>query len=266
MIDHYLQILGLQRGASQGEVKIAFRRLAKKYHPDKNTSETAKQKFITIHEAYKFLLDAGTQPLHEMSHKSPNHTTPHTYREWQEQARVYAFQKAKEAEEEQRKMLFKIYAFFNYFALLILAFNLLISIDYFLPKNQDKQLLTGVYKVIETDRYGRSHYKYNDFQFSKVRLRADIYESKELIGSEEAEITSTPLLGTLLYARFRLNGQVVDLKPALSIYRIFVYLIPGVFLFLIGYYATHKRSHNKLTYAITALFVLVIQLYIFISF
>lgn len=266
MVDSYLQVLGLNRGASPEEVKIAFRKLAKKYHPDKNKSDSAKQKFIEVHEAYKFLLNVGTQPIAEPASSSEQSQYPNPYEEWKERARAYAFQKAREAEEEQRKILFKIYRLYSYLAALILTFNLLLTLDYFLPKTVDKQLLTGVYKVIETDRYGRSIYKYNDFQFSEVRLRADIYESKALIGLEEAEIVSTPILGTLLYARFNLPREIVDLRPALSVYRVFIYLIPGVFILLVGYYATHKRSHNKLTFAIASAFALVIQLYIYLSF
>jgi DnaJ-class molecular chaperone len=44
--------------ASQAEIKRAFRRLALKYHPDRNkNSEESKQKFIEIVEAYEVLSD-----------------------------------------------------------------------------------------------------------------------------------------------------------------------------------------------------------------
>lgn len=266
MVDHYLEVLGLRRGASSEEVKNAFRKLAKKYHPDINKSGLAKQKFIEVHEAYKFLLEAGTQPIPKPIPSYNQTATPNPYEEWKERARAYAFEKAREAEEEQRKILFKVYGFYNYLALIITLFNLLLIVDYLLPSNVDKQSLTGVYKVIETSRYGRSTYRYNDFQFSEVRLRADIYESRALTGLKEAQITSTPILGTLLYARFDLPQETVDLEPALSVYRVFVYLIPIVFLLLTGYYVTNKNSHNKLTFAIATGFALIMQLYIFMLF
>ena len=266
MIDSYLQALGLSRGASQEEVKSAFRKLAKQYHPDRNKAKEAKQKFIEVHEAYKFLMEVGTIPIDTTTSAYESQTQSDPYMEWKERARAYAFQKAKEAEEEQRKILFKIYSYFNYLAVAILGINLLFTIDYVLPKNTDFQSLKGVYRVIETDKYGRSVYRYNEFEFEQVRLRAKIDESAHVMGLEKAEIVSTRILGTLLYARFQLPEEIIDLKPAYSIYRVFIYLIPGIFVFLIGYYWTDKRSHNKLTFAIVVTFGLTMQMYIFLSY
>jgi molecular chaperone DnaJ len=51
----YYEILGLQKGATKEEVKKAFRKLAAKYHPDKQTGDEAK--FKEISEAYAVLGD-----------------------------------------------------------------------------------------------------------------------------------------------------------------------------------------------------------------
>ncbi|MEQ8387220.1 MAG: molecular chaperone DnaJ [Alphaproteobacteria bacterium] len=54
----YYEVLGLKRGASSDEVKSAFRKLAKKYHPDANPGDkTAEQKFREVNEAYEVLKD-----------------------------------------------------------------------------------------------------------------------------------------------------------------------------------------------------------------
>lgn len=53
----YYEILGVSRNASKDEIKKAYRNLAKKYHPDINKSEEAKQKFKEINEAASVLLD-----------------------------------------------------------------------------------------------------------------------------------------------------------------------------------------------------------------
>jgi hypothetical protein len=56
----YYSILGLPHGAPKAEIKRAYRRLAFQWHPDKNPSPEAKQKFILITEAYDALMDGRT--------------------------------------------------------------------------------------------------------------------------------------------------------------------------------------------------------------
>jgi molecular chaperone DnaJ len=53
----YYEVLGISRNASDDEVKRAFRRLAKQYHPDANKEEGSESRFIEINEAYEVLND-----------------------------------------------------------------------------------------------------------------------------------------------------------------------------------------------------------------
>jgi len=57
----YYSILGVSKGASQEEIKHAFRRLAMEYHPDRNlgNEKWAEKKFKEINEAYAVLGDEG---------------------------------------------------------------------------------------------------------------------------------------------------------------------------------------------------------------
>ena len=53
----YYEILGVKREATQAEIKSAYRKLAKKYHPDVNKSAQASEKFKDINEAFEVLGD-----------------------------------------------------------------------------------------------------------------------------------------------------------------------------------------------------------------
>ncbi len=53
----YYEVLGLSKGASDEEIKRAFRKLAKQYHPDVNKEPGAEEKFKEIGEAYAVLSD-----------------------------------------------------------------------------------------------------------------------------------------------------------------------------------------------------------------
>lgn len=54
----YYDVLGIQRGASDREIKKAFRKLAMKYHPDKNKDDPdAEKKFVEIAQGLCYMLE-----------------------------------------------------------------------------------------------------------------------------------------------------------------------------------------------------------------
>jgi len=62
----YYKVLGVSRSASQDEIKKAFRKLAVKYHPDKNQGDkAAEEKFKEISEAYEVLGNADSRKKYD---------------------------------------------------------------------------------------------------------------------------------------------------------------------------------------------------------
>ena len=57
MARDYYEILGVSRDADKEDIKQAFRRLARKYHPDVNKETGAEEQFKEINRAYEILSD-----------------------------------------------------------------------------------------------------------------------------------------------------------------------------------------------------------------
>jgi curved DNA-binding protein len=61
----YYEILGVTRGADADEVKRAYRKMARKYHPDVSKEKNAEDKFKEVQEAYEVLRDADKRAAYD---------------------------------------------------------------------------------------------------------------------------------------------------------------------------------------------------------
>src|SRR5438093_10120194 len=64
--EDYYKVLGVERGASADEIKKAYRRLARKHHPDVNPNDkSAEEKFKKISEAFDVLSDPKKREIYD---------------------------------------------------------------------------------------------------------------------------------------------------------------------------------------------------------
>lgn len=85
----YYEILGVSKEASEDDIKRAYRKLARKYHPDLNPGDkTAEEKFKEINEAYTVLGDSKKREEYDRFGKAPSGTGG----PWYEEARTPGYE------------------------------------------------------------------------------------------------------------------------------------------------------------------------------
>ena len=69
----YYEVLGISKGASKDEIKKAYRKLSKQYHPDLNKEAGSEDKFKEVAEAYEVLSDDNKRARYDQfGHEDPN--------------------------------------------------------------------------------------------------------------------------------------------------------------------------------------------------
>src|SRR4051812_3575783 len=66
----YYAALGVAPGAEEGEIRAAFRRLAREYHPDVNRRPDAAERFRSLVAAYEVLSDPATRRAYDQRRRS----------------------------------------------------------------------------------------------------------------------------------------------------------------------------------------------------
>ncbi|MBV8256158.1 MAG: J domain-containing protein [Chitinophaga sp.] len=89
-MNNYYQILDVSQQATQDEIKAAYRRLSKKYHPDLNGGDKyLEEKFKELQQAYEVLSNPSRRIIHDAylrnaaRQQAPDSTSSYTYEEWE---------------------------------------------------------------------------------------------------------------------------------------------------------------------------------------
>jgi DnaJ-class molecular chaperone len=94
----YYKLLNISKSANEIELKNAYRKAALYWHPDKNKSSNASEKFIEINEAYNILINKAKRDVYDdllAVHKEINDTRQNTnydnytkYNKWVKEERI----------------------------------------------------------------------------------------------------------------------------------------------------------------------------------
>jgi hypothetical protein len=129
MSTEYYSVLGISERSGISEIKSAYRRLAKKYHPDISDHPNAKEKFILINEAYEFLIRLKTNPPSSAPYQAMDpKMRDELYRQWLKRERMKARARAAQAarkkfEEFKNSPIYRtsqiIFTFYDYLSISI---------------------------------------------------------------------------------------------------------------------------------------------------
>ena len=79
----YYTILGLSKNATKDEIQRAYRKLARKYHPDVNKDKSVEDKFKLINEAYEVLKDPEKKKLYDTYGHNWEHAGSQPHQGWE---------------------------------------------------------------------------------------------------------------------------------------------------------------------------------------
>jgi curved DNA-binding protein CbpA len=99
----YYRILGVSSTASPDEIKRAFRRLARQYHPDVNEAPNAEARFKALNEAYQVLSDPAKRAAYDRFHRSGVYTTPYPRQRSSYGSRGYSYTQTRQGASPTRR-------------------------------------------------------------------------------------------------------------------------------------------------------------------
>lgn len=247
----YYKVLGVSKSANKLEIKSAYRKLALKYHPDKNSSEKAHQRFIEINEAYAFLSNEKQEkiPVFEKATKDTTNLSDELLKKRMEWARNYAkYKKIKEDNilevsfhEIQNSTLGWIVPVFSWLSvffafILFMDFHLLPTNSYLIDYDFDYSDYNTGTEVLYLEGIEEKTMDFKEFAVDVDRVQ-ELNEAFRMNSPIYCEFT--PIFNQEVYLSFNVNNSRVKLFNYHSTYSIFyifitILLLPLVTVFSKG--------------------------------
>ena len=150
----YFDILGLPENASPQEIRKQFRSLAMRYHPDKNTTLNAKDKFLQLTEAYEILIGKKNAPV-ELTARNRAKKEKSNEERMREAKKKHFDQLYKEQQENERyfKSLFtgRKWRILKKTSILGPILSLLLVLDMFLPNHYENDKILTFEQILPSD-------------------------------------------------------------------------------------------------------------------
>lgn len=200
----YYAILGIPSSASQSTIRDAYRRLAKKYHPDVNSSPDAEQIFKEVNEAYEILGDPEKRSQYDNpTYYVPIEPTPqpkHRDPAYRRQRRPKGFQESSAQRLKQLKEEYK--NVFLWICRVGLGFVLLIALDVVIPSILSDEEIIGV-QYYRGSRRTAGYYAVTTDHDRKFNLYPYYYNSLTLSEHSVVTLQISPIFSNVLTIKLK---------------------------------------------------------------
>jgi curved DNA-binding protein CbpA len=249
-MDYYL-VLGVNRNASESEIKDAYRRLVKQHHPDKNPSEDATAVIQLINEAYDVLSDPVKrsqydQPVFAQFEIEEEEDPNEVYRREFIRKRAEKERAQKEADETYRR---KLHTMLRYAAIVISPLVFIIAIDNYLPSRTYVEYPTIGYQR----SYGRgksdaliSYMETPNFVLvvpHELHIHYDYFIYKKPLTIKASGILGVPQTISIKKGN---EEKVYWVKDTIYDYHIPIHLL----LLLCTFFTIYRKEYSQLTYTL----------------
>ena len=262
MQNYYLEILGLKPGASKHEIKSAYRRLSKKYHPDVSKDPQAKEQFIRITEAYKFLTDVGPRPHGERTRYNYDPKAQEFARR-RAKARYQARQKARAAAKRYYQSAVRFTRIFSIPVAIMLGYNMLAAIDRVVPTIAIPDRVVGIRHIYdENDRVGSRQEYQHDYELINTHSYSLVVVHGQACNIEKGasvEVSLTPIFKHPEGVQINIGTQSVYYQAQDLPYEFYMFLIPLMLAMGIAYFWTNIQN-MKISLAVLMVWVFFFQL------
>jgi hypothetical protein len=256
MVKNYYKTLGLSSSASKAEIKVAYRKLAKKYHPDKNKSKQASQLFIEVNEAYAYLTNEGSSYRINYPEKNTNSnkskSSEDELRKRMDWARKYAQYKKVKEERMMELEYYKIHnssrkKFINLINWVSISFAFLILVDFkILPTSSIHVDLITKYVDVGSDKLV---FKFKDVDDNNFNFGVSLEDVRFL---NNAKIKDYYTEKSILFRQnthmlLNIDNEIISIENNFCVYKVFYFyftilLLPLITIFSKGPNTIHILS------------------------
>ena len=253
MRERYLRLLGLPLSASEKEIKQAYRRLAKQYHPDRSADPAAHDRFVEIAEAYQYLTEPEfvpppSRPVYEASRFDEE------YERRRQAAQFFAQQQAAELLRQRLAATLAVNRVLLLIIPLVALTQLLFMVDHQLPPRvvPDEVVSVAYGQPAMTGLHAKVY-------FRQRTLSAKYDNISRVQPGDQATVVITPWLSIVLWAEFG-APNVYRVEPAYGVYQGYRFFIIWILILCLIFSLLPMRSDNKVVAGAVVLLFFAFQL------